>query len=186
MRTFDDFEKNILRKLKEYYEGGILQNHISLLDDEFDYKEIVIDKTNNIVTIGFDYDRYMPNGNNGAYNLIDEVNHISRVLIKTIFLLKYLEDNGYVFMFNESKQSDSPNIHSRITSSKKTIRHEIADKNVCNIIINYFTKTILISQAIIDLVNDNFISKEEIRHNENIKLSIDNLNEAKNLFKIFS
>jgi hypothetical protein len=179
MRAFDDFEKGILRKLKLYYESGILQNYISLLDDQFENKEIVINKTHNIVTIGFDYDKYMPSSSNGAHTISDEVNNISIILIRTIFLLKYLEENGYVFLFHESKQSTSPNKHSRITSSKIPISHEIADKNVCEIIINYFTKTILISQAILELVNDNFISKEEIRHNENIKISNDNLYEAK-------
>jgi|GEM_PF-1379878 len=176
MRTFDDFEKGLLRQLKIYYENGILQNWISLLDGFLENKEIKLNRNQNTVTIGFDYNIYGLN-NQQARNLIDDVNEITIVIVKTIFLLQYLEKNGYVFLFNES--GNNLNGHSRISSNNPPISHQIPDADVCKLIIEYFSKTIVISQAIVDLVNDNFISKEEQRHNETIRVSSENLVEAR-------
>lgn len=179
MRTFDQFEESLIRNLKIYYDGGILQNFFSLIDNYLVDKSIIFNKPENKVFIGFDIEKFFPESYDQDNNLIDEANKISLVLVKTIFLLNYLESNGYILMFSEGKPEDKIPPFSRITSLKKPITQEIYDPKICELILEYYSKSIVISQAIIELVDDNFISKEEIRHNENIRVANENLQEAK-------
>lgn len=176
MRTFNPVEQEVIKKLKYYYDNGIYQNLLSLLDNDLENKEIVRDLTTNSVSINFDTTVYYPENDDEAYNFINEVTVISRVLIQTIFLLQYLESTGYIFMYDEGS---SINSHSRISDGHTKIKYDIGDKTVCKLINEYFSKTIVISQDIVDLVNDNFISKEEIRHIENLRVANENLAEAK-------
>lgn len=178
MRTFDTFEQQLIQKLKDLYVRGTLPNMIFLIDDCFQNMGLDFNKPKNIVHILYDSDFY-PVNETSSENIITESTKISRVLMKTIFLLEYLESQGYIFMFTEGMQTKKIEQYSKISNEIPPIKQQINDPKICKLILEFYPKSILISQSIVDLVNDNFKSKEEIRHVENLRVANENLEEAK-------
>lgn len=190
MRDFDDFEKTVIRKIKHLKENGIIVNFSSLLDDYLENRGVKMDRANKLAWVQYDttmcctYDQQTKGWSpDQRFNAIDITITID-VIIRLIFLLNYLEKEGYVFTYNFARVNDNIISHNRIASNVEPVALEISDANIAELLINYFHKNIFASQTIVDLVNDNFKSKEEIRHEENIRIANDSIIESKRSVKL--
>lgn len=185
MRTFSDFEKTLLRKIKFNKERGLHIGFTALMDDYLQDKGLRIDPPNNQSYILFNARRFctydpqlnawMPTDGN---QLADMSNEINEVIIGTIFLLDYLKKNGYIFLYQRA--NSDYNDYSRIPQGDPVSPMVISDQNITRILSDNFHKSIYASQIIIDLVNNEFKTSEDIQHEQNIGVATEGLRVANN------
>jgi hypothetical protein len=164
MRPISEFERNIIDRIVNQHQ----LDFVSLVDHYMIDKDILLDFQNDTATILFDQAVYMPNNNQGANNLIDEVLNISEVLIATISLLEYLQENKYLKLIQASPNPNPPRF-GRLIQGSQFIQYQIYDKDITESLLKNTFKTVRVEQSLIEFVNDGFISKEEKRHRQNIK-----------------
>lgn len=163
MRALNDLEKDIIRRI-------VTQNHrdiVTLLDQYMLNKEILLDYTTRTAIIHFDQDIYLPNNNYGANKLIDEVLKISDIIISIVGILDYLRQNNYLKLIQGAAKSIAPRF-GRLIQGHQSITYQIYDQEVTELLLINAFKTIKVEQSLLDFVSDNFRTKDEIRHNENI------------------
>jgi hypothetical protein len=174
MREFDDFEKKTIRKLKSFKEKGVNLNFLSLLDDFLNDKGVEITRSTKEGWIYFDVNKfaYYDSSINTwipKVELTQEVASTTEIIIKTIFLLDYLEKNGLVFLYDLVQKDKDVESFPEIKISPHPLRLVISEKKVVELLIIFFHKEVVISQSIITLVNNDFLTKEEIQHSETIE-----------------
>lgn len=173
MREFDDFEKRIIRKLKGFKERGVNLNFLSILADFFTDRGIEVNKKTDEAWICFDtrklctYDQSI-NAWIPKVDLVYETAPTTEVIIKVIFLLNYLDKNGIVFLFDFARSDKDVVSFPEFNTKPVPTKLIVSDKKVVELLISYFHKEIVISQSIITLVNNNFLTTEEIQHAENV------------------
>lgn len=185
MREFDDFEKEIIRKLKNFKERGVNLNFLSILDDFFTDRGIEINNKTNEAWICFNTTKFCNyeksiNAWIPKTDLIYETVPTTEVIIKVIFLLNYLDKNGIIFLFDFAKSDKDVHSYPEFKTKQTPTKLEISDKKVTKLLIGYFYKEIVISQSIITLVNNKFLTVEELQHAENISYANRSLEAAEN------
>jgi len=173
MREFDDFEKDAICKLKSCKERGGNVTYLLLLDGLFKDRWIEIRKSTKEVRIYFDAKRiaYYDNSMNAwipKRELMPEADRTTDVMIKMIFLLEYLEKNGLVFMYDFTHTDNDIESFPTLEVSSQPIQQQITEKKVADLLISFFHKEVVVSQSIITLVANNFLTPEEIQHKETI------------------
>lgn len=152
LKTFDNVEKDLVRRLvkkKESNQPILLGN---VLDTIFPDQYIKIDKNQVKVEIMYE------NNSQTSQVVTDQ-----GLLATIILLMSYLEKNGYICLF------DCTNIQSPISTigqgahNKCTIPYSFPDKNVSDWLLNNCNKQIVVGYDLVELVNDKFISKDELR-----------------------
>jgi hypothetical protein len=163
MRALNDFEKDIIRRI-------VTQNHrdiVTLLDPYMLDKDIVLDYTTRTAIVHFDQAIYLPNNNYGANRLIDEVLTISDIIISIVGILDYLRQNNYLKLI-QGAATPTPPRFGRLVQGHQSITYQIYDQEITELLLINAFKTIKVEQSLLDFVSDNFRTKDEIRHNENI------------------
>lgn len=163
MRALNSFEKDIIRRIVE-------QNHrdiVTLLNPYMLDKDIALDYTTRTAIVHFDQDIYLPNNHYGSNRLIDEVLKISDIIISIVGILDYLRQNYYLKLI-QGAETPSPPQFGRLIQGHKSITYQIYDKEITELLLINAFKTIKVEQSLFDFVNDNFRTKDEIRHTENI------------------
>jgi hypothetical protein len=173
MREFDHFEKDVIRKLKECKENGRTINFLNLLANFLNGRGVEIKRSTKEGWIYFNVKKFayydasinawIPKG-----NLSTEVASATELVIKLIFLLDYLESKGLVFLYDFSHADNDLESFPEIQAGPSPIRLSITEKKVVELLIAFFHKEIVISQSIISLVNNKFLTKREIQHLETI------------------
>jgi hypothetical protein len=147
MRTFSQFEKKIIRKIKINKEHGQHIRFTELMDDYLVDKGFRIDSAGNKSYILFNaksfcaYDNaqnmWIPTNGNILAKMFNEINE---VIIETIFLLEYLEKNGYIFFYKQANSTN--NDYSKIPPNNPVSLLIISDQNITKILIDNFHKSI--------------------------------------------
>ncbi|OKL39979.1 hypothetical protein [Pontibacter flavimaris] len=189
MREFDEVEKQILRKIKRYKESGITINFSAILDDFYKDRALKIRRDTKESWILFSNSKFGKfDSNIGAWipkdEMIKGVAPSTEILIKIIFLLNYLEKNGFIFLYDFAGSDEKVSIFPTLDSSPRPHPFPISDKKLTELLIEYFYKEVYISQSIVTLVNNDFKTKDEIQHDEAIKLANDSLIVGRDSIKI--
>jgi hypothetical protein len=163
MRELNDFEKNTIRKIVEQNQI----NFVALLDEYMADKDIELDYGARTATVHFDQEIYLPNNNFGATQLIDQVLTISDILISVIGLLDYLKQNNYLKLIQVSP-TPTPARFGRLLQGNPSVAYQIYDNEITELLLSNSFKEIKVEQSLVDYFNDKFLTKEEIRHKENI------------------
>lgn len=157
MRQINDFEKKILNRIICYYNNGIVPNLASVIDPYLQNKDIYLDFVANIAEIRADMQFY----NQGT--LIDEVRNLTLRIVTSVTLLKYFQDNGFLTIFNEATLQQDQERYGQLIQKNDYVTARIADTNVKNMLLDYSLKSILVSQALIDFVANDFRTKEQVQ-----------------------
>ena len=99
---------------------------------------------------------------------------ISWTFLRFIKLLKYLEENNYLNFYLEIEDPNDARFGGLLRNNSFIV-YKIHDQEFKNLLINYSFKTIIIGQTLVDFVENDFKTKEQLRHEENIKIAERNL-----------
>ncbi len=151
MKPFNDFEKVVINYLVTHKEGQLFVGNLldPLLREE--YIEIATDN----VTIHFT--------DSGEITIdATRIDMLQRKLIMTIHLLKYLDENRYITLFDCANSVSGRTIGqgARNTSSASYL---FPDAEVTKLILSYYKKQVIVSEELVDFVQHNYITQEE-RH----------------------
>lgn len=184
MREFDEFEKNLITKIIYFKQAELSSNFRSILGSFMIDRGIEIDTRTNEAWIYFDRDKFSDyNSESNTYlpksDFIEQLTPTINIIIKIIFLLDYLEKNGLIFLYNFAQTSDEILSHPSLKSKPEPLRLTIPDKKIIGLLEDFFHKEIIISQNLVSLVDDNFCTKEDIRHKKTIQIANESIKVSK-------
>lgn len=154
MKPFNDFEKGVINYLVKNKDGQLLVGN--LLDFILKDECLKIDVGTSSIDVHFVL--------NKEYDIdTQRVDMLQRKLIMTIHLLKYLDENRYITLFDCANFMQSSVIIGQGAQNVTYIPYEFPDKEVAKLILSYYSKQIIVSEELIDLVLHKYIPQEE-RH----------------------
>lgn len=169
MRQINDFEKEILNRIITFYNRGIVPNLASVIEPYLENKEIYIDFVANLAEIRADAQYY------NQESLVDEVRTMTLRIVTVVMLIKYLQDNGFITIFNETTNTPTQERYGQLIQGNTCLTAAIADTNVKNLLIDYSFKSILLGQALIDFVSNDFRTKEQVDSDKDTSINKRNL-----------
>jgi hypothetical protein len=173
MKTLDFTENDLLRKIVENYQNDVTVRLYDLMDQEFQNIEMLLDYENDVVKLRFDRNVFTDD-----FGLIYTAQQITWKLMKFVTLLNDLQEMKFIFLFQDFP-NPKPLRLGAVLTIQNSIIYEIPDQKVCHLIIENILKTIVVGQYLVDYVNNNFKTREQIRHDQAIELSDNNLKVAK-------
>lgn len=177
MKTLDLTENQLLSKIVKHYHRGEYVRLFDIMDKEFENIEIQFNYQNRTITLRFDRREFQ---NDQALKM--EAQNITWKLMKFVTLLKDLQDQKYLYLYQDFPDP-KPSRLGAILNNENSISHQVSDPIVCDLLNENFLKIIVISKYLIDYVNDNFRTREQVRHDENLKISVENLKAAQESVK---
>lgn len=176
MREINDFEKDLLRRIIHYHNNGIVSNVASILDHRLVNKDIFLDYQNNLTEIRADLQFY----NQGT--LIDEVRTLTIEIVSVVNLLKDLQNHSYVTLFFEAPLPNQIR-YGQLVNGNTYVSATIHDPTVKTLLLNYSLKSILVGQPLIDFVNNDYRTNEQVQiDNEKAQTLADSRINKRNLY----
>ncbi len=168
MREFDDFEKEIIRYLQGNKENNIPTSFRSMFTDLFPDQGIAIGKETQEGWICFNVQKfaYYDSSINVWIPKVDLSSEAARTterIIKLIFLLDYLQGKGLVFLYDFAHPEEKASMH-----IPQSLRMSITEHKVVEVLMGFYFKEIVISQGIVVLVRNGFLTRKELQHRETI------------------
>ncbi|MGY8887091.1 MAG: hypothetical protein ACKVGT_09750 [Flavobacteriales bacterium] len=165
MRTLNEFEKSIVRRISDFHNKGIVSNYASIIDHRLQNIDITLDFTNRTVELKADVQFY----NQGT--LIDVVQQLTYELVTTVNLLQDLENNGYVTTFLQAPNNGQQR-YGRLVVGNQSISYQFVDTDLVNLLFDYSFKSILVGQPLVDYVNNEFRTNEEVSQSRNLRIAV--------------
>jgi len=169
MITLSDLEKDFLKRIVDLSEKTQNMFLGNLLEIDLQNVDVYLDRQKNLVEFHFDV-LYFPQNTDFIY----KVREMSLTFMKLVKLLKYLEKENYLYLYQESKPDDNFRF-GRLIQNSPCIIFQLYDPDIKKLLIDYSHRTIVVGQTVIDYVKNNFQTLEQIRHNENIRIAEQNL-----------
>jgi len=166
-KTEKDFLKRIV-DLSERTSNMFLGN---LLDRDLVNIDVFLDYQRQTVEFKFDSHAFVNT------DFVEMVRDMSWTLMKLVKLLKYLEEENYLYLYQES----SPQNNSRfgqLTTNNPFISYQIYDPEISRLLLECSHRTIVVGQTLIDYVRNDFKTEEQLRHEQNIAIATQNLSIA--------
>ncbi|MNK41020.1 hypothetical protein D3C87_596780 [compost metagenome] len=170
MRNLSKQEKEFIVKLlriadtsNNVFISNIVYDELTNVDIYLDYEQTKVD---------YRYDIKVYNQNTHLF--ADFARDFSWKIIKYFKLLKYLENNEMLFLYQEGPDEKTSRF-GRLIHKNNFISAGINDKDAIKLILEFSKKTIVINESIREYVRNDFKTKDDIRHFENIELSKKNL-----------
>lgn len=171
MIILSDLEKEFLKRIVDLSVRTHDMFLANLLDRDLQDIDVYLDRQRNIAE--FRFDKQFPPDTDFVY----KVREMSWTFMKLVKLLKYLESENYLYLYQES----APNNASRfgqLIDGNPYISYEIYDPDIKRLLIDYSYRTIVVGQTVIDYVKNNYQTLEQIRYAESKKIAEQNLEVA--------
>ena len=169
MITLSDLEKDFLKRIVDLSERTHDMFLGNLLDKDLRNIDVHLDRQRNVAEFRFDQ-QYFPADTDFIY----KVREMSWTFMKLVKLLKYLESENYLYLYQESEPENTSRFGQLIQSSPY-ITYQIYDPDIKKLLIDYSHRTIVVGQTVIDYVKNNYQTLEQIRHLENKQIAERNL-----------
>lgn len=170
MRTLSIEEKSFVSELVRITKISHNVFLANVVDRELNNTDVYLDYANNEMKYRFDQNLYNQNPN----QFTDFAREFSWKMMRYINLLRDLEKEGMLFLFQES-----PNVNNsrfgRLANGNSYITSSINDQEAITSFLDYSKKTILINQSLIDFEENDFKTESDLKHIESIKYSKKNL-----------
>lgn len=170
MRTLSPEEKSFVSELVRIAATSHNVFLANVVDQELNNTDVYLDYANNHVEYRFDQNLY----NQNPTQFMDFAREFSWRMMRYINLLRDLEKEGMLFMFQES-----PNVNNsrfgRLFNGNMYISSSINDQEAIGSFLKFSKKTILINQSLIDFEKNNFKTESDLKHIESIEYSKKNL-----------
>lgn len=158
MRNFSDFEKSLIQRI--ITGTSSIPN---LCDVFLEGVRISIKLQDNAVDLLLQEDIV------NSPSLGEIVNEISRKIITTVNLIQYLTREGYIVLYHNANRADDPFIFGRGIENVSFVTYEFPDTSTVEILLSSFNKAFLVTQSLIDYVNQGFVTPEEKKQRQNIR-----------------
>lgn len=172
MITLSDLEKEFLKRIVDLSERTHDMFLGNLLDKDLRNIDVYLDRQRNIAEFRFDQ-QFFPADTNFVY----KVREMSWTFMKLVKLLKYLEGENYLYLYQESEPENTSRF-GQLIQSNPYITYQIYDPDIKKLLIDYAHRTIIVGQTVIDYVKNNYQTLEQIRHIENKQIAEQNLKVA--------
>lgn len=170
MRTLSSEEKSFVSELVRIAATSHNVFLANVVDRELNNTDVYLDYANNQVEYRFDQNLY----NQNPTQFMDFTREFSWRMMRYINLLRDLEKEGMLFMFQES-----PNVNNsrfgRLVNGNTYISSSINDQEAIGSFLKFSKKTILINQSLIDFEKNDFKTESDLKHIESIEYSKKNL-----------
>lgn len=156
MREINDFEKEILRRIIQYHNNEVVPNVASILDHRLVNKDIFLDYQNNSAEIRADKKIYTQG------ILIDELRTMTLEIVTVVNLLKDLQNHSYVSLFLEAPIPYNIRF-GQLVNGNASVSVKIHDPTVKALLLDYSLKSILVGQALINFITNNYKTSEQVQ-----------------------
>lgn len=167
MRTLNDFEQQLVRRLLHANTMGV-PNLASMLDDRLLDIDLV---RASYWEMHFDAQQYQAQG------LIDAVRGLARDLVSAVHLLRELEANGLIILYNESP-FPLPARFGRLVEGKQAIPAQVYDERLNQLLDETAFSSILVNPGLIAYVREGFRMPDEVRADNDLRMNRRNLRVA--------
>ena len=161
MKTFDGVEKQII---KEIVFSEDHKSFVSLFHSMKNLQgvRIRIDKASRKASFLFQTATREPSDNELQW-AIERRKQITALLLRYLILFKYLDKEELAIFFNPTADLEDPVIFGMGAENMDYVTSSIDDQYIVDQLIKYVSKQILPSPSLRQLVNNDFLSDEEIR-----------------------
>ncbi len=169
MRTLTEFEQELVRRLLHANTSGI-PNLPAVLDRRLQDVELARTGTRQW-DMRFDAQQYQAQG------LVDAVRGLARDLVSAVHLLRELEANGLVILYDESP-FPNPATFGQLVQGNAFIPASIQDARLSQLLDETAFSSILVNPGLIAYVRDGFRMPEEVRADNDLRINRRNLSIA--------
>lgn len=186
MRQFSELEKEIVKRLSEW--EVILKkqptNHFMVTFDALinDLSKKYNGKMIISVGLGIFPTIELQTANSSSLKNYETNNQMTRDIINTVNFIDYLSKNELIYFVSPNRLLQtwiSPVELGKIIGTDTIHTNTIEDISFIDKVKMFYNKDIYPTQTLVDYYNNNYKSDEEIRHNENLKIACDSLEESK-------
>lgn len=175
MKDLSEVEKKFLIRLiqlSKYTQNVFLGN---ILDDYLENIDVFLDHKNERVEYRFDEDKFSKD----IYDLTSTARTISWNISIIIKLLKYLESQDLVLLYQESIIRENHTRFGRLTANSNYIRYRENDEEITDLLLKNAHKVIIVGQTIKEYVENEFKTKSDLQHIESVKIAKEDLKIAR-------
>jgi len=169
MRKLSKFELSLVSQMTDKDWSGNL-NIPNLLDGDLQGLRIKILRKEKEVKILFEIEQTTPKDNESR-RIITRVGEINEIIISTVNLINLLEKEGYIILFESSNQIENEIIFGRGAINKPSVGYLFPDNRTSELLVKYSTPQIIITPELLEFRRMNYKTREEVRHEQNIRLA---------------
>ena len=156
MRVLDDFEVSILKKIKSLSESGKDISLFTLADDYIEDRGFKIETYSKRIFLLFDslkYTRLESGERIPVADLDSEARNLTRILIRIIIFIQYLEREGCCYKVASKRNPDNIS-YARISNNSLPVEWEVGDLNFYDVLTSYSYHYLYFSEGAIHYLSD--------------------------------
>lgn len=163
MRELSPFEQNLFRRICTG--KGNLAN---LLDPFLERVRIKFNRKTNQVEIFVETSKATPDEDEIGI-VLGIIEKTTEVIITAVSLIKLLEKEGYIFLYTNANDQDVIGEFGQGYTKESSISNSFPDTKISELIIEYCSKEIIVTEEARAYLDNGFITREEKRHRQNQK-----------------
>ena len=162
MKTFDQFEKSIIDKIVNNQRLG--RNIINILDDYLEKTRVDINITTRAVNLKFEIQGTQPTQTETNWILNEKLPELQVQIIKTLNLINYLENNGFITTFRTSNVPQTQHQFGKGAVNLGSLGYSFPDPKTNDLLIEYVEKEIMPSPDLAEFVANNYQTRDDLRY----------------------
>lgn len=162
MKTFDQFEKNIIDKIVNNQRLG--RNIINILDDYLEKTRIDINITTRAVDLKFEIQGIQPTQTETNWIINEKLPELQVQIIQILNLINYLEKNGFITTFKTSNVPQTQHQFGKGAVNLGSIGYSFPDLKTNDLLIEYVDKEIMPSPDLAEFVTNKYQTKDDLRY----------------------
>jgi hypothetical protein len=165
MRRLNKTEQDLCTRIQN---GNGQNNYLgNIIDDKLNGVRISITRTPPNVDLLFTIQNPMPTKEEAA-GIASKVQELSKDIVTTVNLISMLEKEGYIMLLQQTNVLPNQSTFGRGVSDMPFISTNLADKKISDLLIEYSTKEIIVTEEFNFFVKHNFNSRDEQRFRRQI------------------
>lgn len=169
MRLLSSQEKDLCRRILE---GHGRYNCIpNLIDSDLSGVLINLNRIAKIATIEIPISKINLSDDETEV-IIGQVKCVSQLILVTVNLIILLEKEGYILTYSSVSQEDGQSRFGQgVGNSEQCVDHQLPDKKITELLIEYSSKDILVTDEFLRFCNNGFIARDEQRFKKQITVA---------------
>ena len=167
MRKFSEEEKEIIRRLVET--DGYSRNIVNLIDDHgLEGVRFSLERETLSAELLFEALDETPSDEE-TWRMRDRQDSIAKMILSYVTLFRYLEKYDLAISYKPASSSDNVINFGRGGVNRPAHGWELNDKGLAGLVVEYYDKEIIPTHQLKHLVDNDFISDDEIRFKSQIR-----------------
>lgn len=166
MRQLSPVEQQLMTRMQKG-QGNNLPN---LIDPFLDKIRIRFNRQAKQVDILAETTQSIPEGGELA-EVMERINMTSQIIVSAVNLINLLNREGYVILYTAANQIEDEITFGQGVSNAPFVAHKFPDTRITDLLIQYSTQEIVFTPEAEEYVVNNFTTRDELRHQNNITLA---------------